>query len=50
MPEIHHLFESCQLGNERSVWLLLPRAPVRAAQLAVFIDAERYRDRLAWCP
>jgi len=46
MPEIHHLFESCQLGNERSVWLLLPRAPARAAQLAVFLDAERYRDRL----
>ncbi len=44
MPETHHLLKSRHLGNERSIWIRRPRDPAAPAQLAVFLDAERYRD------
>jgi|HubBroStandDraft_6_1064221.scaffolds.fasta_scaffold417481_2 enterochelin esterase-like enzyme len=46
MPEAHHLLKSAHLGNERSVWVIPPRDPTLSAQLAVFLDAERYRNRV----
>lgn len=46
MPESHHRFASHHLGNERSIWLRPPRAPKQPAQLLVFLDGERYRERV----
>jgi enterochelin esterase family protein len=46
MPETHHRLKSRHLGNERSIWVIPPRDPAQPAELAVFLDAERYRDRV----
>lgn len=34
------------LGNERTVWVRAPRRPGAPAALAVFLDAEQYRERV----
>lgn len=44
MPETHHTLKSARLGNERGIWIIPPRDPSAPARLAVFLDAERYRD------
>lgn len=46
MTETHHRFASTHLGNERSIWLLPPANPAAAAQLVVFLDGDRYRERV----
>ena len=44
MAESHHRLASIHLGNERDLWLRPPPGSARPARLAVFLDAERYRD------
>ena len=34
------------LQNERSIWICEPESVSRASDLVVFLDAERYRDRV----
>jgi hypothetical protein len=37
---------SSYLQNERSIWVREPESISRASDLVVFLDAERYRDRV----
>lgn len=46
MSETHHRLKSLHLDNERSLWLLAPKDGRKPSRLAVFLDAERYRDKV----
>lgn len=47
MPETLHRFKSAHLGNERSIWIREPRDPAAPCHLAIFLDAELYREKVA---
>ena len=46
MEEFVHRFRSEYLGNERTIWIRPARDPAKTFALAVFLDAELYRDRV----
>jgi enterochelin esterase-like enzyme len=46
MEEILHRFSSATLGNERTIWIREAPDPSQPFHLAIFLDAELYRDRV----
>jgi enterochelin esterase family protein len=46
MPESVTSIRSAHLGNERTLWIREPRDPSHAQHLTLFLDGERYRDRV----
>lgn len=46
MKETTHRLKSVHLGNERTIWIRHPREASKPCSLAIFLDAERYRDRV----
>jgi hypothetical protein len=45
MELVTHL-RSSHLGNERAIWIREPRDSTTSHNLVIFLDAERYRDRV----
>jgi len=46
MRESIHRFKSAHLANERTIWIREPAEPTKPSNLAIFLDAEFYRERV----
>lgn len=46
MRETIHKIRSAHLGNERPVWVRLPKTGAKPVNLVIFLDGELYRDRV----
>jgi enterochelin esterase family protein len=45
MKESVHRIRSEALGNERTVWIVEPKNPIRAERVLIFLDGEPYREQ-----
>lgn len=46
MRELIHKFSSKYANNERTIWVLEPRDTAKPYDLAIFLDAELYREKI----